>query len=575
MANTGPRVPPRVQVRYEVTGAQEGAAAVHELALATLEHAHAQTTTAESAEAYDRAIASVKEQLTSLKTAQDGTNNSVRAGDQGFDQLAQRGVVLAARFAGVANAAAGLLDRLGGPGSGASGHLLGSVFSNIAQFAALGAMLGPAGAVVGGLVGATTAVYNLVEAHNDGEAAAREHVAALDAVAAAARAARAALTEERNFEAGGLALTEMSTDDIAARRERALVELGESGTPEDRAAHRSLGRELSDEEETRLARLAATGNEAARARVEAERTRDAARELVATLDEELARRNEIAGVEAARQPLSAPLPPRHGGRRRTSGGAEEPVDEGAFLEASGIEAEARGLELLAERRERDRERDREWAEEDARDAERRIGELEAIALARHQAELDRIAVERGEREKADRAAMEALEEQTAMLEDVGDTVGGIFAGAFSAAIQGQEDFGTALAKGTKAALINFGTTMVAEGIGALFTGIGNTVINPPAAATKLAEGAGKIALGVGLGAAGAAIPTGGGSAPSARAERPRVDQAPGSGAGAQPPMVVQLNAPTILGGSEQEVGRLFERVRVAGVQRYGAAGGDR
>lgn len=156
------------------------------------------------------------------------------------------------------------------------------------------------------------------------------------------------------------------------------------------------------------------------------------------------------------------------------------------------------------------------------------------------------------------------------IETAGELTAGLAGalyGAMTTAIQGQEDFGVAAVKGIKGVLVEFGGQMIAEGVGALFTAIGNTVINPPAAATKAAEGAGKLALGVSLGAAGAAIPVpsaGGGQ----QAKPPRLG--PGGDSGSVgPSVVVNMNAPSVITGTRAQTGRELERTLRSAHQRYG------
>lgn len=494
-----------VRVTYDIRGAREGAAAVDELKRATLEHGQATEGAGRSAEGYERAVGNVRGQVEQLKQSQEAANRATVAAGQGFEQATRRSVELAQRFAGLANHAAELSRAMGGGSAGAAVGLAGSLAAGAAQGAALGAALGPVGAGLGAVIGGAIPVISSLASGVDTAAISFENLEANT------RAAHTRLVEVRD--------TAPEVEE-AVRRISTMLEAIDSFDPS-------------------WATIATPG------------TFRSITDVIGSL-----------GLD--RDPPTG----RGGrGRRPRAAAAEEPVDDGAFLERTGAEAEAEGLRRLAEENERaaaeaaDAEAERQRAKSEAADL------FEADQEKRHERELERIAMERRARENLDRANMERLAQQTELLESIGDRIGGVFAGAFSAAIQGQEDFGQALAKGTKQVLIQFGTQMVAEGIGALFTGIGNTVLNPPAAATKLAEGAGKIALGVGLGAAGAAIPTGGASASSGRAERPRVDQAPSSGAQAQQ-LVINLNAPTVLGGTEAEFGRVMLRAGEAAARRF-------
>lgn len=147
------------------------------------------------------------------------------------------------------------------------------------------------------------------------------------------------------------------------------------------------------------------------------------------------------------------------------------------------------------------------------------------------------------------------------------SLGGAFSDAFQQAIAGEADFGKAFEQGIKKQLMNFGTVMVAEGVGALATGIGFTFTNPPAAAGKFAEGGIKIGLGVGLGAAGAAIP----SAPATTTPAsPTTPKAGGDSGGGNYTTVVNWNQPTVTAGTTNQLGREMARVMRQSSQRFGA-----
>ncbi len=592
-----------VRVVYDVQGAAEGAAAIDALKRATLEHAASAEGGAQSTEGYERALATTSAQVAELKTRQDAANASTNAASQGFGTLAQQGVALAQRFAGVANAAAGLLDRLGGPGSGGGAHLFGSIASNVAQFSSLGMMLGPGGALLGGLAGAALAIHELADANDRDAESARAHATALMQVVTAARAVRAQSNIDASIAEGGPVLATSGIDDsalamAAESRMARITELEREADGLQEIVTRNEGSLLGDLTvddrmvEASIARVREIGDEIARVRGE-----------LANIGTETGRRegeaiaSENAGTGHGTSGGTSPARGGGGG-----GGAEDRVaelaaiyaqweaTEDAFYDAREAriasfydEINNESAEAVAERINSElNEHEAGWNRRVAMEQEKQ--DL-LVSIAEEAAEAKRLAMMSAEeraREAAAAAAQDAQEEAEArimMIVDMGSSLakglGGAFMSAFEGAIEGQEDFGQAMAKGTKQLLMQFGMTMVAEGIGALFTGIGNTILNPPAAAAKYVEGAGKIALGVGLGATGAAIPTGGGAPPAPRAERPRVDQAPGGSGAAAGPMIVHLNAPTILGGTDAEVGRLFERVRVAGVRRFGSEGGDR
>lgn len=191
------------------------------------------------------------------------------------------------------------------------------------------------------------------------------------------------------------------------------------------------------------------------------------------------------------------------------------------------------------------------------------------AAAAERAQLQALERLRDKQKEAHEEQMSRIQQQVDAWTSAGDRIGGVIAGAFKTAIQGQEDFGVAVVKGFKSIAIEFGGQMIAEGVGALFTAIGNTILNPPAAATKAAEGAGKIALGVGLGAAGAAIPVPSTGA-SAQARPPRLGpSSQGSEGGGS--VVVNLNAPAVVTGTRAETGRELGRAISQASRRFGRA----
>jgi hypothetical protein len=166
--------------------------------------------------------------------------------------------------------------------------------------------------------------------------------------------------------------------------------------------------------------------------------------------------------------------------------------------------------------------------------------------------------------------MARIQEQVDAWSAAGQKIGSTLYNAFQTAATGQETLEVAVVKGFKNLAIQFGGQMVNEGIGALLTAVGNTVANPPMAATKAAEGAGKLALGIGLGAVGAAIPVpaaGGGS----QASTPRLGpQGSGEGGGSRS-VIVNMNAPAVITGSRAAVGREIGGALEDARNRFGRA----
>lgn len=255
--------------------------------------------------------------------------------------------------------------------------------------------------------------------------------------------------------------------------------------------------------------------------------------------------------------------PRGGGRRRDPLAGLVP-EAASRDDIAGIGAELDGdaeTRRLDERRAAIEEFETERAKAEA------TAEIEAERA--HDAELERIEKRNRLSDQAHERRLRQLEQETRVLEDFGGVVGSVFGDAFGAAISGQESFDVALQKGTKNALMQYGTTMVAEGIGALLTAAGNVILNPPAAASKAIEGGGKLALGLALGGVGAAIPTPNvGGAGGGAQERPQ-DRTPQAANGPPSNVTVMLNGPIVTSGTEAQLGRTWNRIGRAGAQRFG------
>lgn len=283
-------------------------------------------------------------------------------------------------------------------------------------------------------------------------------------------------------------------------------------------------------------------------------------------------RDRLAGMMAQSSGIAETLDDERGelGRnRRRSGGARRPTDTlGALARGAGrddaigfaLGLEGEGLmpgegEIAAARR-------RGTAAGVGRGLGREDAEgLRLRSLERQKTLLEEIQEKQNERH---RTSMEQLERETGMVKQLGSTL----YDAFVLAVSGQEDFGTAVVKGFKLQAIEFGGQMVNEGLGALLTAAGNVVANPPLAATKAGEGAGKIALGVGLGAVGAAIPVPSSGATQARPPRLGPASNDGQYGGS---VTVHMNAPAVMTGTQWEVGREIARALDGSRRRFGRA----
>ena len=530
----------QVDFIYNVQGATEGAQSIEALLAAMEGQAAAADTAKDSTAGFERAsndltiqIEALREETERLRAGQVQQTTTLGSLISAAGQAGGQFQTLLQRTQGVAGAVQSLVSATGS--SDRTSGAIASLAGLGAQGAALGSMFGPAGTLAGGILGVGVGIIGLGAAHRDARPEIEATTEALNAEATAADAARVSLSDflssiSTGRRAAGLAeeADRLSTmaDEIARLRGSASVSdrlRAETLSEEYRSATRDLDNRLAD----------IRAEEAENATNRTRSGRGGRRERRRTID-------DILGTDAA---------------------------SNADISAMGEAADEAARSAESERLSRERaETERELLEE----KERRTQELETLEDKRHQRKLQQIETEREARRRADEERRRRLEQETRILEDFGGTVGNVFAGAFEAAITGQESFDQALLKGTKQALVQYGTTMVAEGVGALLTGIGNTVINPPAAATKLAEGAGKIALGVGLGAAGAAIPTPGAGA-GAQPERPQNQTPPDASSGAGAPIVLNMNAPTVMGGTHAEVGRSFIRATRDARLRFGGS----
>lgn len=128
-------------------------------------------------------------------TTQSTNAHQQQAQAQG--QAGQAAVQFGQRIAGVANAVQSLVSRLGSRDQTAG--LVGSIASTTAQFASMGAALGPQGAVGGAVVGFTAAIYELAQAHTAAAEAAHDQQMAEAALASA----RAQAAGDRALAGGG------------------------------------------------------------------------------------------------------------------------------------------------------------------------------------------------------------------------------------------------------------------------------------------------------------------------------------------------------------------------------------
>lgn len=496
----------RVRIVYEIDGVEQ--AAEEQLDLAS-----ALDRTGEALAEQERAASSAEEAMSSLS------------------DIASRSEQIQQRLHQSMQALAGGLQQVSAAlGTESEG---GRVVGQMSRFAATGIQLGSAFGPLGGVLGGVTgAVLGL------GEALTPTVPAIRDVTEEARRSADAALDMGAAFDGAGERMRAFVNEVSTAGRARGLTDLNAQITElADRIAFLSGGRGSA------LERLELPGLRERMAALSAE-----AEGIGQTIQ------NELNETGANRR--------RGGGRGRQ----RDPLADLMGRAAPGSDAIGFALGLGGDMFAPDASDVFAADAERARRARNFGGQSSGEARA-HQAQLAHLR-EIAEKQKQNHdEQMERIEQQVDAWTSAGDRIGGVIASAFTTAIQGQEDFGIAVIKGFKSIAIEFGGQMIAEGVGALFTAIGNTILNPPAAATKAAEGAGKIALGVSLGAAGAAIPV---PSSGGQSKAPRLGPQ-GSAEGGGGSVVVNMNAPAVITGTRAETGRELERTLRASRNRFGRA----
>lgn len=563
-----------VGIRYEVDGTAEAAAGVTTLADATRALGVETDAAGESVSAFEQDISTAgmsHEQFARL--AQESTQQTIQFGQ---------------RLQAAMSAIQGVAAAFGADGDGAG--LISRTVQSSTAMAQLGGTLGPQGALVGGIIGAAIpAITALMNAEDAAAESARQHEAAIRGVASAALARR---TDERQTadlhtgtfgadttDAELVALRDQQSARLAEREENASSGgLGQAALAGFRAHYReriaAIDAEITRREAVTVA--AAETEEAIRRTTAAteEETR-----IVGELEAAATRASEAADGaarleqqhQAAIEAAAAAGDAREAARAQrvadAASIAQERYEQQQVLIAAG---NARQQAAHAQEQAQHRAELAHYAVVEA--TKRRIERQDAQAAQARSRMMDEA---KAKNQQLHQAYLESIQDEMSAIDGAGASIGNVFSSAFQQAIQGQAAFGAAVEDGIKQVLLQYGTQMVAEGAGALLTAVGLAFMNPPAAGAKAAEGAGKIALGVGLGAAGAAMTGSGGSSSGKEGpakEGPR-GGAGGSGDGGavMQTIIIQQNAPTVMGGTHAEVGRAFIKSANAATRRYGRA----
>lgn len=137
---------------------------------------------------YRVGVDGVGESVTALGQVAGATRTTAAAASDagsGFANFGQSAQAASSRIAGVANSIASLASHLGATGTASAAGLIGSIASTTAQFTAMGAVLGPGGALVGAIAGLAIGLHGLGAEHDRAAAAARDLAAAESAAAEA------------------------------------------------------------------------------------------------------------------------------------------------------------------------------------------------------------------------------------------------------------------------------------------------------------------------------------------------------------------------------------------------------
>jgi hypothetical protein len=462
------------------------------------------------------ALGETSEALDESSTAASRAEQATERLAQAATEAGQQAILTQQRISALAAGLSGLGSALG------SESELGSVIGRMGQLAAtgvqMGSIFGPGGAVAGGILGAAIpAIQGLTDALTPAVPAIRE------VTEEAQRSSGAAIEMGESFVSAGERMRDFLRSVSTAGRRTGLEEINAQIT------------DIADQ----IERITTRGSVMERLDL------PGLRERMLSMSAE---------AEGLRSGLAAEDEETGAGRRRGGGGRarreEFRSDGGAALRALMVEDPTARFERRGQ---------------DAIGFARGLGS-DPVAKAQDES-LERLADKRKEEHEAQLAR---IQEEVDAWTSAGQKIGSTLYNAFQTAATGQETLEVAVVKGFKNLAIQFGGQMVNEGIGALLTAVGNTVANPPMAATKAAEGAGKLALGIGLGAVGAAIPVpaaGGGS----QASTPRLGpQGSGEGGGSRS-VIVNMNAPAVITGSRAAVGREIGGALEDARNRFGRA----
>jgi hypothetical protein len=573
----------KLMIDIELTGAAEAIAGLDDLKSSTNEAGVAAQHAGPKIDALGDANEGLSGQVRAAAQAQEAARRATQETARAATESTQRMIALTQKFQGASAAVATLAGQLGQQG-GTVG-LIASLAGAAAQGANLGMVFGPGGALVGGILGsAVPALIALKDAMHETRQSAEEMVSSirsgmqsLDEVLQRQAAADAVASRRTRLLNGGgtideyRALVEQQSRGLSDARSRLATAEAQNQRERDREQRE---REMNGDQNgrrmggSRAAELVDTTRVQAEVDMLAANLRQAQQELAGATTRGLM---EDAGTAAeARRPNEFIRRPRGGGGRRGGGGGggrSQAPDDSARL---AIMEHNASLEFVNDPRAPDmlNVTDFEKARQDREDQKNHTREM--MELDRERA--DKL---REFREEEDRHLETQRREEFARInaisqEIVGQAsnIGGVFMDAFEQAEKGQAKLDDALQNGFKELLKQQGQKYIFEGVAALAEAIGYaTTMQPQSAAGKAAEGGIKLGLGVAMGAAGFAIPAAG----AAKPESPMPEKDKGGDSKGGGTVVVNLNAPTVMSGTTQQVGRDLQRSIRESESRFGRA----
>lgn len=499
-----------------------------------------------------RQVDGVADSVETLGERAGQATTQTRAASAQLEQLARAGQTGAQRLQGVAGAIQSVVSAFGGRDRTAG--MVSSVAGATAQFAAMGAMLGPGGTVLGGLAGLVVGIRQAVSANEDLEASTRRAREELSRLASQRLADRAAETLDRDISRGSIA--EAGAADLERAREERRIRLEQLETELDtrveseRAARRALegvGREVSEDRRRNF-------------RDDLERMRDEARDLrreIGNIDSELVGRSGALGTS------DGGASGRGGGGGRRDGRAQR-GDEQGFGDPFRIDADAvsqndRLAELAAERLAlvEDTLAKEARLRDEAVEEERKRAEEELAIWQRQAAEMERLGQQQEEeRRAADERALEMREQTATELTGMFGDVTSAFGKTIASIATGEKSAGDAF-KGLAAAFLEMISQYATLKAGTEFAEAG-------ASFARYDYGGGALHIAAGVAFTGVAIATGvGASAINQAPQAPaRPEAVPGSiGAGRGGDTIIMWNSPVVTAGTHAELARTIGSMR--------------